>query len=93
MKPASSAAERLQQAIELEQLARTTCRGGDTRRTGKQLKATFRKLKKVRALLASKSGRKLPGSAVIVTDIDGVRVDVKSLKGAVACPRDAAGQT
>jgi len=87
--PSSVVASRLGKVIELEQRARGTCRGGDARRTGKQLKAAFRKLQKVRALLSSKKGRKLPGSAALAADIDDIRGDLKSLKKAVKCPLDA----
>ena len=90
--PTSAIDDRLRQASALEQGARATCRGGDTKRTRKQLKATFRKLKRVRALLSSKGGRKLPGSAALLAEVDGVRRDLKSLKGAVQCPRDATPQ-
>jgi uncharacterized delta-60 repeat protein len=88
-KPAPTVAGRLGQAIDLEQRARVTCQGGDARRTGKLLKSTVRKLGKARALLSSKKGRKLPGSAALAGEIDGIRSDMRSLKGSVECPRDA----
>ena len=90
VKPAPVVASRLGVAIDLEQRARATCQGGDAKRTKKQLKGASRKLGKVRALLSSKSGRKLAGSAELVGEVDGIRGDMRLLKGAVACPLDAA---
>ena len=89
-KPAPTAASRLAQAIELEKSARTTCRGGDAKRTGKLLKSAGRKLGKARGLLASKKGRKLSGSTALVGAIDGIRNDMRSLKSALQCPAAAA---
>lgn len=60
------------------------------KRTRKLLKGTFKKLGKVRGLLKSKGGRTIPGREALLADLDGIRADVKSLKGAVACPADAA---
>ena len=82
--------QRLGQATALEAQARGTCGGGDGKRAKKELKATFKKLSRVRALLAAKASKTIPGRDGLKAALDGVRVDLKTLKGAVACPGDAA---
>jgi hypothetical protein len=42
----------------------------------------------VRGLLASKGGGTIPGRDALLAELNGVRVDVRSLRGSVACPAD-----
>jgi hypothetical protein len=82
--------QRLGPAMALEARARVTCAGGDTKRAKKELKGAFKKLGRVRALLAAKSSKTIPGRDRLKGDLGGIRADLKSLKGAFACPAAAA---
>jgi hypothetical protein len=73
----------------LERNARAFCVASDARHAKKSLKGTFRKLGKLRALLASKAAKSVPERDALVATVDGIRRDVRGLKGAIACPAAA----
>jgi hypothetical protein len=81
--------QRLAQVTGQEAQARARCAGGDSKSAKKELKRAFKKASRVRALLAAKSSKAIPGRDGLKADIDGIRVDLKSLKSAVVCPGDA----
>jgi hypothetical protein len=86
---ADAVRQRLLQASGQEAQGRARCAGGDAKGAKKELKRAFKKLSRVRALLAAKTSKTIPGRDALKADLDGIRVDLKSIKSAVACPGDA----
>jgi hypothetical protein len=81
--------DRLGKAAGLEQNARAFCVASDARHAKKSLKGAFKKLGALRKLLKSKASKGVPGRDALVADVDGIRRDVRALKGAIACPAAA----
>jgi hypothetical protein len=81
--------DRLGKANGLERNARAQCAGGDAKHAKKSLKSAFRKLARVRGLLASKKLKNVPGRDETLATVDGIRGDLRSFRGTVACPGDA----
>jgi hypothetical protein len=88
---APSLRDRLVKATDLAQQARASCLAGDHRLVKKSLKGSFRKLGRLRALLASKKTTGIPDRDELVATVNDLRSDVRALKGAVVCPDDAMG--
>jgi len=82
----------LGKATGLERTGVTSCQNGDVRATKRALKRTFRKLGRVRAVLAAKRLKNIPGRDQLLADVTTLRLDVRSLKGNVSCPSDAAAR-
>jgi hypothetical protein len=80
--------DRLGKADGIEQNARAFCAGGDAKHAKKSLKSAFRKLGRLRALLASKASRSIPGRDELLATVDSIRNDMRTLKGRVSCPAD-----
>ena len=80
----------LGKARDLERSGLESCRSGDVRATRRALKRTFLKLGRVRAVLGAKRSKTLPGRDQLRADLKALRLDVRSLKGNVSCPSDAA---
>jgi hypothetical protein len=80
---------RLGKASGLADSADGSCRSGDRRHAKKALKGTFKQLGRLRALLAAKSSKTIPGRDALLATIDSLRSDVRTLKSAVSCPAGA----
>ncbi len=80
---------RLGKANDVERNAHALCAAGDAKHSKKMLTSAFRKLAKLRGLLASKASRRIPGRDDLLAAVNALRDDVRALKGRVACPADA----
>jgi hypothetical protein len=80
---------RVAKANGLVRSADTSCGAGDRRHAKKALKATFKQLGRLRALLALKASNGIPGRDALLATADGLRTDVRTLKSAVSCPTDS----
>ena len=81
--------DRLAKADGLERNGHAFCAGGDAKHAKKSLKSAFRKLARVRSLLASKKLRNVSGRDELLSAVEGVRSDVRTFQSAVSCPSDA----
>ena len=81
--------DRLAKASGPERNARAFCASGDAKHAKRSLKSAFRKLGRVRSLLASKQLRNVSGRDELLAAVEGVRGDVRTFQGRVSCPSDA----
>jgi hypothetical protein len=82
----------LERAKERKEQAEGSCREPDLRRTKQFLKQAIRQMIKVVHTLRSLRARKSLPQAVreqLFEAADGVRVDLRTLRGGVRCPDDA----
>jgi hypothetical protein len=82
--------DKLGQAIDLAESARTSCAAGDPRTARKLLKGSSRKLGRLRKLLAAKASKVIPNRSELIVTAKGLRTDVRSLRATLTCPNDAA---
>jgi hypothetical protein len=88
-KPIPSVRDRLGKADGLERNAHAFCAASDARHARKSLKGAFKKLGALRKLLKSKAASTVPGRDALLAIVEGVRLDVRTLKGSISCPAAA----
>jgi hypothetical protein len=79
---------RLAKARGDERNAFAVCRGRDTKGAKKALKSSVQSLARLRAPLASKGAKVVPGRAELMSTVDQLRRDTRSLRETISCPGD-----